>query len=357
MQRPHGVPDGAAYQEDDRLWEHGPLKGGVRHGAYSFWRPDGTKQAEIRFKDGVRHGPFRIFHETGDIAREGSYRAGELHGTVTCKRTDGATTEAMFDGAGDAVWRTEVEYDMGRVLAVRHFDQGGHRVLADGTALPEHPRGVPSLAQYDVAKKRWYHGPKDGQDQRTGLWMWWTQDGTLVEESEFRDGLRQGVCRLYTDDGTLTEEGSYAEGKKTGTFSFYEKKGGRLAKKVDYDDDQLHGSYIEFGPDGRSRVRIEYDGGKKDGQFLARIEKDKYRGGKIRVEKGHFKQDVPVGRWKLLDKGLKPVFTVDFGVPRTDEDEVAASEVFDDDPRDAAYWTDLSTSLFEGRVIDRKSVV
>ena len=190
---------------------------------------------------------------------------------------------------------------MGRVLAVRHFDEQARRVLADGTELPKQPRGVPSVATYDVETERWLHGQKDEDGQRTGLWMWWAGDGTLVEESEFKGGRPQGVTRRYATDGTLLEEGGYFEGKKTGTWTEYDAKGGQVLKKADYDDDQFHGSYVEYGSDGRSRVRIEYESGKRSGQFLARIQKNKYTGGKIRVEKGHYKNDVPVGRWKLLE--------------------------------------------------------
>jgi antitoxin component YwqK of YwqJK toxin-antitoxin module len=351
MDRPEGVPDGASFNEEEDVWEYGPSRAHERHGNWQFWRTSGAKLEEVRYKDGKRHGPYKRFHESGDIARQGSYRDDALHGTVVHKRGKHGDGDAPWEGVSDGVHRSEIDYDMGRVLAVRHFDKEGHRVLADGTELPAQPRGVPSVATYDVATERWLHGQKDEDDQRTGLWMWWAGDGTLVEESEFKAGHRQGVTRRYDNEGTLLEEGSYYEGKKTGTWTWYEAETGKVLKKADYDDDQFHGSYIEYGPDGRSRVRIEYESGRRSGQFLARIEKNKYRGGKIRVEKGHFKDDVPVGRWKLLDKNLKPVFTVDYGVPRTDEDEVANSPVFEDAPRSSADWTALSEQYANDRII------
>jgi antitoxin component YwqK of YwqJK toxin-antitoxin module len=351
MDRPEGVPEGASFNEADGVWEYGPSRANERHGNWQVWRDSGEKLEEVRYKDGKRHGPYKRFHASGDIARQGSYRDDALHGTAVHKRDKGGGGDDPWEGVSGSVWRSEIDYDMGRVLAVRHFDEDGNRVLKDGTELPKQPRGVPSVATYDVETERWLHGQMDDNDERTGHWMWWAGDGTLVEESEFKGGHRQGVTRRYDAEGVLLEEGSYFEGKKTGTWSEYEAETGKVLKKADYDDDQFHGSYIEYGPDGRSRVRIEYENGKRSGQFLARCDKNKYRGGKIRVEKGHFKDDVPVGRWKLLDKNLKPVFTVDFGVPRTDEDEVAQSPVFDDTPRSADDWTAMSEQYGSDRIV------
>lgn len=350
MERPALVPDAATFDADEGVWELGPTKAGVRHGAFTTWRRDGTKKAELRYKDGKPHGPFRMFLESGELAREGAYRNGEFHGLVVVHRLKGTPDDPALESVSAEVARSELEYAAGRLVTVRHFDKDKNRVAADGAPYPELPRGVPSLAAFDSSKRRWVHGPIDGEGRRTGLWMWWSDDGSLIEETEFRDGQRDGVCRRYSSTGVLIEEGSFADDTMNGTWSFYDASDGVLERKADYDDGKFHGSVVDFGKDGRSRTRIEYDGGKKTGQYLARADKGKYANSQIRVENGQYVDDVQVGRWKLLDKGLNAVATIDFGVPRSESD-ILASPALDDAPRDDAAWRELADKLKDDRKV------
>ncbi len=351
MSRPRGVPEGASFSEEEKAWIIGSQKGGQPHGPHTKWNDAGKKVEELRYREGVLHGPFRRFFDNGELREEGNYRNGEINGLCTTHRNPKGDGPPPHEDVADVVVTTEVEYNMGRPLTVRHFDKKKRRVLADGTPLPEHPKGVPSVADYDGDQERWFHGQTTKDGQRTGFWMAWTKDGTLVEETEYHEGELDGVSRLYADNGTLIEEGTYVEGKRTGTWSTFDPKDGRLLTKADYDDGQYHGSVIEYGPDGRSRVRIEYDFGKKSGQYLARIGKDKYKGGRIRVENGTFKDDQPVGRWKLLNKKLEPVVTIDFGVPKTDEEELKGSPVFEDRPHTQQHWQELYDQLQGARSV------
>lgn len=350
MERPAGVPEGAQWNADDGVWELGPSKGGARHGAFTTWGADGIKRGELRYKEGKLHGPFRLFHAGGELAKEGAYRQGEFHGLVVVHRENGELGEPVSPGVSPTITKSELEYAQGRLVATRHFDKNKSRVAPDGQPYPDLPRGVPSLATFDHELRRFMHGPVDGDGRRTGLWMWWTDDGTLIEESEFREDKRDGVCRRYSPKGVLVEEGSFADDAMNGTWSFYDPEDGALERKADYDDGKYHGSVVDFGKDGRSRTRIEYDGGKKTGQYLARADKAKYAGGKIRVENGQYVDDVQVGRWKLLDKNLEPIATVDFGVPRSEAD-VLASPIVDDATRDEASWREIADKLKDDRKI------
>jgi len=350
VDRPAGVPDTAAFDEATGVYELGPMKAGVKHGSFTTWRSNGTKKAELRYKDGKLHGPFRFFLESGELFREGTYRNGEFHGLLVVYRLPDSPDDDVLESVAESVVKSELEYASGRLVAVRHFDGEKNRVAANGDAFPELPRGVPSLAAFEAGQRRWVHGPVDGEGRRTGLWMWWADDGTLIEESEFRDGKRDGVCRRYSATGVLVEEGSFADDAMNGTWSFFDASDGVLERKADYDDGKFHGSVVDFGKDGRSRTRVEYDNGKKTGQYLARADKGKYAGGQIRVENGQYVDDVQVGRWKLLDKSLNTIATIDFGVPRS-ENDITASPALDDAPRDDAMWRELADKLKEDRKI------
>jgi len=349
MERPSSIPESAVWNPEANLWEQGTLKDGQRDGGLVTWRPDGSRHAEFRYREGVLNGPFRVFHESGDVAREGRYKNGLLQGTEVWTRTDGATSLVPFDGTADTVWRSEVDYEGGRVAAIRHYDRQRNRVLPDGTPLPEQPRGVPSLAEFEEETGRWVHGQSDAEGRRVGLWMWWNRAGSLVEESEYREGVRQGRSRRYDDDGSLVEEGAFDDDLRSGTWTTYDPATGKPLVAADYDEDVYHGSVIEYGADGRSRVRAEYEHGVLNGQYLARVDKSTYRGGRIRVENGQYKQGVPVGRWKFLDKSLEPVMVVDFGVLRKSDDDPWKSPALDDANRTPEAWDDVAARLEEAR--------
>ena len=57
-ERPEGVPAEAVWVESDSEWELGPVDAeGRKHGAYRYWRVDGTLCNECRYVAGKPHGP------------------------------------------------------------------------------------------------------------------------------------------------------------------------------------------------------------------------------------------------------------------------------------------------------------
>ncbi len=209
--RPATVPKNAVWVEDDREWESGAKsKSGKKNGAYKYFRADGTLCNECSFVDGVPEGAFKRFHENGEVSQEGAFVKGQLHGTRRWFATDGKTTEKMHEsGVSEVIRKSEMDYDMGRVVAVRHFDKSGQRVQPDGTAIPTVPPGVPpNGTEFRGDLNQWVEPKLDDDGERHGSWRAWTIDGDPAEDIEYDHGARHGRA-IELGQGSLYEVGYF----------------------------------------------------------------------------------------------------------------------------------------------------
>ncbi len=211
--RPPQVPKNAVWIEADHEWEAGSLKNGKKHGPYKYWRVDGTLCNECMFVEGLVDGPFKRFHENGETSQEGMFFKGKLNGTRVWFSTEGQTTEKMHEGGvSPTVWRSEMDYDMDRVIAVRHFDKNGDQVLPDGTKYPDRPRDVPrNGTEYRPDLNQWVAPNLDEKGQRHGSWRAWTKAGEPALEAEYDHGDRHGRYLARLDDGAY-ERGYFDSG-------------------------------------------------------------------------------------------------------------------------------------------------
>ncbi|MFZ5439403.1 MAG: thiol reductase thioredoxin [Myxococcota bacterium] len=245
--RPAGIPPKAWWDESDNEWVFGPLVDGKKHGDFTFWRPDGTKCNECHMVMDVPHGPFKRFHENGEVSQDGAFERGQLHGTRRWFSTDSETTENTRPaGVSEEVWRSEMDYVHGRVVAVRHFNRAGERVLpTTGEPYPLRPANVDEGAEYVEPKDEWNRGDADGEtQQKLGRWRRWTRDGRLKEEVHYvADELHGGATHHVLDPAgspfanaaIAMERGAYAEGRRVGTWELLDAKGAVLAR-VEYGD-------------------------------------------------------------------------------------------------------------------------
>lgn len=243
--RPKGVPAKAWWDEGDQEWVFGPKVDGKLHGDVTFWRADGTKCNECHLVNGVPHGPFRRFHETGEVSQAGAYEQGVLHGTRTWFSIAGETTEnTRPPGVSEKVMRSEMDYVHGKVVAIRHFDAEGRRVVpSTGEPYPARPAGVEAGAEYVEPKDEWHHGAAEGETQKkVGRWRRWTRDGRLVEDAHYAADERHGPAKLFVledspfdDEHAHTESGHFEAGRRVGEWELHDANGKVLAR-YDYGD-------------------------------------------------------------------------------------------------------------------------
>lgn len=320
-ERPEGVPDPAWWDESENEWILGDKDAdGQEQGEYRYWRPDGTLCCKNRYIDGVLQGEFERYHQNGEISQKGTFLDGELHGTRSWTSCDEPTTEnTRAQGVSEVVWSSEMDYDHGQVVGVRHFDREGHRVLPEnGERYPEHPPGVDPGAEFRAHEDQWAIGSADQQAQKQGLWRYWQPDGTPKREMEYQDDVPHGVFRGFDDSGTLRQEGQLNEGDQVGVWKFFDEKG-VLVAETEYENGAAHGSYREH--------------------HIAAA----YRAPDAVSLRGQHEEGAPSGVWELLSESDEVVASVEIGVLPESPDEI---EALSNTPRSAESWQALAEDLF-----------
>lgn len=152
----------------------------------------------------------------------------------------------------------------------------------------------------------------------TGLLRDYYENGNIREESEYKDGYRDGKSKEYTRDGNLREELEYKRGKIDGIRRMYYDSG-KLEMYQEWKDDELHGISKHYFESGNIRYESTDIKGKKDGVIKFYYENGKVSSetemkngkseGKYRSyypngnleEEGRYKNNQRVGVWKEYD--------------------------------------------------------
>lgn len=305
--RPKNVPPKAVWNGADGEWA---LE--AKNGVSKYWRRDGSLCNECTFKGGRPNGPFKRFHNNGEVSQEGAFLDGELHGTRTWHACDAPTDEQVLTpGMSDKVRRSEMDYDRGRVVAVRHFDAEGNRVTPDGEPYPDRPPLVPDEAEYHPDGS-WVLATLNEKGHRHGPWQRWTASGELAERTEYVDDVRSGPSTLFHPDGKKSEEGDFQDDLREGVWKSYDTKGALLAE-------------------------ITWHAGSRHGPATDRGVAGQYRDLSITAEKGAFEEDHAVGPWSLKDASDRTVIRKDLG-PKVDADKLASSPVLANEGKAADEW-------------------
>ena len=84
----HGF-DKSWYRGGLVLKSHHTYEGGVRHGEYQLFYPDGTLREKGSYRFGLKHGRYASFHENGNVHVEGMYEDGRRAGDFTITSNNG----------------------------------------------------------------------------------------------------------------------------------------------------------------------------------------------------------------------------------------------------------------------------
>lgn len=81
-------------------------------------------------------------------------------------------------------------------------------------------------------------GEFDTDGKRTGLWTYWTPQGTKWSEGEFKNGLSNGKRCVWHKEGGKYYEGFYKNDKPEGKWIFFNKQE-KPIKEVIYKDGRI----------------------------------------------------------------------------------------------------------------------
>jgi hypothetical protein len=227
-QRPESVPAEAWWDASDNEWVLGPKDDdGAKHGEVSYWRPDGTLCCRCEYVHGDPHGSSTRFHQSGEVSQTCTFVKGALHGTRSWFSIEGPTTEnTRPPGVPDTVMRSEMDYDMGEVTAVRHYDAQNRRLSACGEPLPDRPAPLPDDAWWDERDEQWKLGRANGDAEKIGIWQTWDAAGLLLRRCNYEhDAVHGPAWERLTEDtirfpGAVASRGKYHADTRVGPWEY-----------------------------------------------------------------------------------------------------------------------------------------
>lgn len=97
-----------------------------------------------------------------------------------------------------------------------------------------------------------------------GVSKQWIPDGTLILESNYKNGERDGIYREWNEKGDLTDQISFKNGQWDGLRLMFSK--GIVIGEIQYKEDKRNGLFRSFYSDGNIQAELEYKDDKLNGR-------------------------------------------------------------------------------------------
>ena len=101
--------------------------------------------------------------------------------------------------------------------------------------------------------------------QSEGLFTEYDENGKIIIEGEYVDGLEEGLWKYQLGDHR--EEGTYRGGMRNGEWKYFYDDG-KLAFQGSFIDDNPNGRHIWYWPDGKKKDEGEFINGMKTGDWI-----------------------------------------------------------------------------------------
>ncbi|MCV6630985.1 MAG: hypothetical protein OIF50_14125 [Flavobacteriaceae bacterium] len=291
------------YTEDGLLLSKGSFsQEEKRHGAWTWYFPDGSVEQTVNYNNGDLVGEFASFYRGGRPKVKTTYVDGKLDGNYL-----------YYNEAGALL------YDRQYRKGMLHGNYKENFLIGDGHVLYDAVYEKDSIAS--VFREYYLHGKlyrempyKNGR--KHGQRKTYFADGKIRETVGFKEGEFDGQFQIFYGDGTLEEQGQYVAGSAEGEWKEYFPNA--KTKSVSYyEKGKLHGPYKEYRLDGslyyeftyRKGLLIAYvffdkngkrwsEGKKKGGEFF-------YKGmgpnGEVKTEGLYDVKGGKIGEWSYYD--------------------------------------------------------
>lgn len=194
---------------------------GQLHGDWLVSDASGRVMLRLAYENGQRHGASTYYHPNGKTWKEIEFRQGELHGTCREWDAQGELLETVVYTSGQRVGVSIETYSDG---AIKH--QGQYLFAREVIKVTED--WWAGISQREVVGT-------EGADMKHGPWTSWYQNGQKAMEGGFRADLPSGKFTWYHPNGQKAIEGHYAAGKQSGRWEWYYASGAR----------QIVGEYLD----------------------------------------------------------------------------------------------------------------
>lgn len=197
----------SVYKKDTLLAEGTVLPTGMYDSSWVFYYPTGEKKSDGEYENGAKNGKWSFYYEDGKKAQTGIYKKDLVDGIWT------------WYYKNKQIRRTEYYYKGKLNGEVLEYDSLGNE-LTKGNY------------QNDKQEGAWFYHVGDHKEvgqfsygKRTGLWIYYFENGKIAFKGEFKDGEPDGRHKTYYENGILDETGKYTRGNKIKTWKKYSSKG------------------------------------------------------------------------------------------------------------------------------------
>lgn len=162
-----------------------------------------------------------------------------------------------------------------------------------------HPNGK-------IAEKYEYTVAENGAELIEGSREIYSEDGKLLERTNYNDGIMMGLSTKYFPNGQKKSEANYVGGKKEGPEKFWFENG-KVELEVEWKAGKKEGVEMAYHPDGNPRSEVQYRDGKRQG-----LQKSWNRSGHLFQEKD-WKDNGIVAVRTFVDSTKIQVYRLEYG--------------------------------------------
>lgn len=102
---------------------------------------------------------------------------------------------------------------------------------------------------------------KDNKMHGPGIW-YYSATGRIRVTSNYFDGKKDGEYESFFFNGQTQMQGEYTYGKRTGTWTFYYSTTGETRQTGKYVNGKMHGTWKYYKSNGKMTKSVDYDMGK-----------------------------------------------------------------------------------------------
>jgi antitoxin component YwqK of YwqJK toxin-antitoxin module len=254
-------PAGAVRNVELEAWEVSERdESGLRHGACTLYRDDGSLLLRCRYERDRRNGDFESYHPNGELESRGRYEEGQLDGPFQRFASGNAgSTPLRGCCVPPGARELRVTYHRGALLGEVFLDGEGRALRSDGTLRPAPAPGVPDEATFEEGSEQWLlrttseagvllRKSFDLQGRpveeleiaggQVSLQRRFASSGVVTREHRFdENGEFHGRCLLrfvegdgpYSNPAIREVHGAYSHGESIGTWRFFDDEGREIA--------------------------------------------------------------------------------------------------------------------------------
>jgi antitoxin component YwqK of YwqJK toxin-antitoxin module len=234
-----------SYYADKKLKTYKSFRNGIPDGVHQEFDENGKATSTVLYKLGIviakggtmdekgkKQGVWTEFFITGEKKSQGSFIDARKSGKWNYYFASGKIEQVGNYKNGKAINEWTWYYENGEVLRIEGFINGKE----EGESIEYDKNGN------EIVKGEYVEGHKDGtwfyvndlyklvgdydEGVKSGNWKQiYTPNGKVVSETNFYEGLRDGIVKYYYDTGVLKVEGKYESGLKQGDWKYYSEQG------------------------------------------------------------------------------------------------------------------------------------